>query len=154
MKKSVKTVEVFNAYNILSTAKFDKLTDTIKVSVWKIARKLKPVAQEFGDTSRDCAEKMQPTEDFPERLRRWQKYNQLKKDGKPTIDIMSTAEHDAFSQEFQKYNKLVNEAMKESAESKVELNFEPISEDGLMKLAESNDWTLGQIVAVGDLICE
>jgi hypothetical protein len=56
---------VFNAYNILSTAKFDKLTDTIKVSVWKIARKLKPVAQEFGDTSRDCAEKMQLTEDFP-----------------------------------------------------------------------------------------
>ena len=154
MKKSVKTVEVFNAYNILSTAKFDKLSDTIKVSVWKIARQLKPVAQGFGDTSRDCAEKMQPTEDFPERLRRWQKYNQLKEEGKPTIDVMSTAEHDTFSQEFQKYNKLVNEAMKESAESKVELNFEPISEDGLMKLAESNDWTLGQIVAVGDLICE
>ena len=154
MKKSVKTVEVFNAYNILSTAKFDKLSDTIKVSVWKIARQLKPVAQEFGDTSRDCAEKMQPTEDFPERLRRWQKYNQLKEESKPTIDVMSTAEHDAFSREFQKYNKLVNEAMKESAESKVELNFEPISEDGLMKLAESNEWTIGQIVAVGDLICE
>ena len=154
MKKSVKTVEVFNAYNILSTAKFDKLPDTIKVSVWKIARQLKPVAQGFGDMSRDCAEKMQPTEDFPERLRRWQKYNQLKEESKPTIDVMSTAEHDAFSREFQKYNKLVNEAMKESAESKVELNFEPISEDGLMKLAESNGWTLGQIVAVGDLICE
>ena len=154
MKKSVKTVEVFNVYNILSTAKFDKLSDTIKVSVWKIARQLKPVAQEFGDTSRDCAEKMQPTEDFPERLRRWQKYNQLKEESKPTIDVMSTAEHDAFSREFQKYNKLVNEAMKESAESKVELNFEPISEDGLMKLAESNEWTIGQIVAVGDLICE
>lgn len=154
MKKSVKTVEVFNAYNILSTAKFDKLPDTIKVSVWKIARQLKPVAQGFGDMSRDCAEKMQPTEDFPERLRRWQKYNQLKEESKPTIDVMSTAEHDAFSREFQKYNKLVNEAMKESAESKVELNFEPISEDGLMKLAESNEWTIGQIVAVGDLICE
>ena len=154
MKKTVKTSVVIGVFNVLSQAKYGLMSDADKIKVWKIARKLKPIAQKFEDDSRDCADKMKPTEDFTDRLRRWQEYNQLKNNNQPTIDIMSTAEHDAFTKEWNKYNELVGKAMKEYTDKEVEVDFEPISEDALLKLMESNEWTIGQVAVAGDFICE
>ena len=68
MKKSIKTSEILGVYNIISNAKYGKMSDDDKVKVWKIARKLKPVAVKFEDDSKDAAEKMKPAKDFDERL--------------------------------------------------------------------------------------
>ena len=154
MKKTVKTSVIINVYNVLSGAKYGAMSDADKIKLFKISRKLKPIAQQFEEDSRDCAEKMKPTEDFTDRLRRWQEYNQLKSNNQPTIDIMTNAEHDAFTEEWNKYNELVGKAMKEYADKEVNVDFEPISEDALVKLMESNEWTLGHVAIVGDFICE
>lgn len=154
MTKKVKTNVIIAVYSILANAKYGKMSDDAKIKMWKIMRKLKPIAQQFEEDSKDCADKMKPTEDFFDRLRKWQEYNRLHQDGKPTIDIMTTAEHDAFTDEYNKYNQLVGKAMKESSEREVSVDFDPIDDDALLALMESNDWTLGQVAVAADFICE
>jgi hypothetical protein len=36
----------------------------------------------------------------------------------------------------------------------VSVDFEPIDDDALLALMESNDWTLGQVAVAADFICE
>ena len=38
------------------------------------------------------------------------------------------------------------------ADKEVTLDFEPISEDAFTKLMNSNDWTMAQALAVGEII--
>jgi hypothetical protein len=40
------------------------------------------------------------------------------------------------------------------AKKEVELELEPITEDALLKLAGTNDWNVGQIDEVSELVCE
>lgn len=154
MKKTVKTSEILAVYNIISSAKYGKLSDEDKVKVWKITRKLKPIATKFDDDSKDAAEKMKPTEDFSERLEKAQEYERLRSEKQPTIDIMTTADYKKFVEELKKYNKLVGDAVKEFADKEVELEFCAINEEAFGKLMASNEWTMGQVSVLGDFICE
>ena len=154
MKRTVKTKEILNVYQHLGQAKYGKLSDEDKIKVWKIARKLKPIAQKFEEDSRDCAEKMKPTDDFTERLQKAQEYERLKQQNEPTIDVMTTAEYDAFIAEFRSYQKLVDKAIKEMADVEVDVCFEPISEESFGQLMASNEWTMAQAATIGDFICE
>lgn len=154
MKKTFKTSEILAVYNIIASAKYGKLSDEDKVKVWKITRKLKPIATKFDEDSKDAAEKMKPTEDFNDRLEKAQEYERLRNEKQPTIDVMSTADYDKFVEELKKYNKLVSDAVKEFADKEVELEFNAISEDSFGKLMASNEWIMGQVSILGDFICE
>lgn len=151
MKKTIKTEDALKAYNIISQAKYSKMDDADKVRAWKIARALKPVATRFDEDSRDAADKLKPTDDFTERLGKAQEYERLTKEGQPTIDIMTTADYHAFVKEFQKYNQLVADAVKEFGAKEVELDFEPLTDDAFGKLMASNEWTMEQATALGEL---
>ena len=154
MKKTVKTSEILAVYNIISSAKYGKLSDEDKVKVWKITRKLKPIATKFDEDSKDAAEKLKPTEDFSDRLEKAQEYERLRSEKQPTIDVMTTADYDKFVEELKKYNKLVGDAVKEFADKEVELEFNAVSEEAFGKLMASNEWTMGQVSVLGDFICE
>lgn len=154
MKKTIKTSEVLSVYNVLNAAKYSKLDDADKIKVWKINRALKPTATKFDEDSKDAAEKMKPTEDFQERLQKAQEYERLRQKHEPTIDIMTTADYDAFISEFKKYNETVSNAVKEFADKEVEIEFEPITEDAFGKLLSSNEWTMEQATVVGEFIVE
>ena len=54
----------------------------------------------------------------------------------------------------QKYQKLLFDALKEFSEKDVELEFEPLDDDGFGKLMASNEWTMDQVLALTDIICE
>lgn len=56
------------------------------------------------------------------------------------------------SENFQNYNRLVADAVKEFADKEVEIEFEPLSEDAFGKLMASNEWTMEQTVEIGMLI--
>lgn len=156
MKQKVKTEKVLAAFNVLNTAKYGKLDDQDKIKVWKIARLLKPIATKFDEESKDAAEKMKPTEDFSDRLQKAQQYEQDIR--KPDYDAeklpMGPNEYRDFIEEFKKYQKLVNDAVKEFADKEVELEFEPVSEEVFGKLMASNDWTMDQVTTLGDMICK
>lgn len=155
-KQTIKTEKVLNAYRVLSTAKYSKMDDSDKIKVWKIARTLKPVADKFEDDSKDAAEKMKPFEDFDEKLSKAQDYERKMKDENLDASTlpMGAAEYSEFVGEFQKYNVLVNKAVREFAEKEVELEFDAISEEAFGKLMASNEWTMEQAMVLGDIITD
>lgn len=155
MKKKLKTIEILAIYAIISKAKYGKMDDADKIKAWKICRKLKPVASKFKEDSKDAAEKFKADiKDFDERLQKAQEYERLRSKQEPTIDIMTTAEYDAFIKEFEEYNNLVQKAIQEFADKEIEIDFEPISEDAFGKMMASNEWTMEQVTTLGDFICE
>ena len=158
-KQTIKTEKVLNAYRVLSTTKYGKMDDGDKIKVWKIARTLKPVADKFEDDSKDAAEKFKPSEDFSERLQKAQDYERILKEENAkgnkadmTKLPMGANEYGDFVKEFQKYNKLVGDAIKEFADKEVELEFEKLTEDAFGKLMASNEWTMEQAMEIGMLI--
>jgi len=158
MKKTIKTNDILNAYNVLNSAKYGSMEDADKIKVWKIARALKPVATKFDEDSKDAAEKLKPEIDggFDETLQKAQEYERMIRDTKADMTKlpMGAAEYDAFIKEFKKYNKLVGDAVKDFAEKEVKVDFEPLSEDAFGKLMASNDWNMAQVVALSEIVCE
>lgn len=74
MKKNVKTEAVLKVYNIISSAKYGKMSDDDKIKIWKITRILKPIASEFEENSKDAYEKFIPNEGFKDNLQKAQEY--------------------------------------------------------------------------------
>lgn len=154
-KMTLKTDKVLKAYNIISQAKYTKMDDADKIKVWKIARALKPVATKYDEDTKDAAEKLKP-EGFDENLRKAQEYERVAKDkGADASGLeMGAAEYGKFIGELQKYNRLVNDAVREFADKEVELTFDALSEEAFGKLMSSNDWTVDQAETAGDIVCE
>lgn len=157
MKDGTMTTEkVLAAWRTLNQAKYQKLDDADKVKVWKATRALRPIAEKFDEDLKDAAKKLKPSEDFDERLAKAQKYEVMIK--QPDLDAeqlpMGAAEYTNFIDEFHAYNKLVDEAMKEYAQQKVEIEVEPLSEESFAKLMASNDWTMAQVVSLDDILVE
>ena len=156
MTKKIKTSEILAAYNVLNTAKYGSMEDADKIKVWKITRALKPIATKFDEDSKDAAEKMKPKDkDFDETLQKAQEYERIIRDTKADTKKlpMGAAEYDAFIEKFKEYNKLVGKAVEDFANKEVKVSFEPLSDDAFGKLMSSNEWTMGQAVALSEIIC-
>ena len=150
MKKQIKTEALLKVFNVLNGAKYGKMDDADKIRVFKIVRKLKPIAEVFEDESKDAAEKLK-FEDFDNLLEKAKEYEaKVKKDGEELP--MTAEEYNKFISDFKDYNKLVGEAIKEFAERENELDFDGITEDAFNKLMNSNDWTFGQAAALEVII--
>ena len=157
MKKSIKTSEILATYNVLNSAKYGSMEDADKIKVWKITRALKPIATKFDEDSKDAAEKMKPKDkDFDETLQKAQEYERIIRDPKADTKKlpMGAAEYDAFIEKFKEYNKLVGKAVEEFANKEVKVSFEPLNDDAFGKLMSSNEWTMGQAVALSEIICD
>lgn len=158
MKKSIKTSEILTAFNVLNSAKYGSMSDEDKIKVWKITRALKPIATKFDEDSKDAAEKMKPKMEggFDEKLQKAQEYENLIKDPKADMkkSPMGAAEYEAFIKEFKEYNKLVGKAIEDFAKKEVKIEFEPLTDEAFAKLMTSNEWTMGQVVALSEIICK
>ena len=156
MTKKIKTSEILAAYNVLNTAKYGSMEDADKIKVWKITRALKPIATKFDEDSKDAAEKFKPKDkDFDEKYQKAQEYERIIRDPKADTKKlpMGAAEYDAFIEKFKEYNKLVGKAVEDFANKEVKVSFEPLSDDAFGKLMASNEWTMGQAVALSEIIC-
>ena len=157
MTKKIKTSEILAAYNVLNSAKYGSMEDADKIKVWKITRALKPIATKFDEDSKDAAEKMKPKDkDFDETLQKAQEYERIIRDPKADTKKlpMGAAEYDAFIEKFKEYNKLVGKAVEDFANKEVKVEFEPLNDDAFGKLMASNEWTMGQAVALSEIICD
>ena len=155
MKKELTTEKVLVAYRILGPAKYDKMSDEDKVKVWKIARQMKPIATQFEEESKDASEKLKPGDDFVERLQKAQEYERKVKEGDTDGKLpMAPKEYQEFMKEFQKFQGLVDKAIREFAKKMVSLDFEPLTEEAFGKLMASNSWTSDQTIELGDILCE
>ena len=143
MKKNLKVSEIFNAYNVIGKAKYQKLEDSDKVKVWKISRQLKPIALQFEEEKEDATKSFY-TEELIEKVRKGQQYEDAKKEGASELP-MTEQEYKEAIKEIVKAKALVEKALSESLAKEVELEFEPISEEALGLLMASNDWNMAQV---------
>jgi hypothetical protein len=150
MKKTLKTVEVLNAYEILSKAKYQKLNEEDKIKIWKVQRNLKPVAKKFEEDKADATENLIPS-DFIGRLSKAQEYEALKAQGKDELPLTSI-EYINILKEIKDYNVLIAKALKDIGEKEVEINFEPISEKAFGELMSSNDWSLKEVELIDFIV--
>lgn len=155
MKKTIKTEKIYMASLTLNAAKYGKLSDDDKIKVWKISRKLQPIAKDFEDATKDATEKMKP-EGYDDKLQKSQEYERMTKAS--NFDArelpMGPAEHEAFLKENRELQKLVTDALQELSDKEVELEFDALSQDSFVKLINSNDWTFGQVTLLGEVIVE
>ena len=142
--KSIKlsTKKIAEAYQTIEGAKYQKMGDEDKIRLWKILRKLKPLATGFIEAVKDAQKMLLPTEDFQERLQQAIRHERaLKGCGEA---VMSDDEYLRVLEEYNGYRKLVEKAVRDLEDREEELELETISEEAFGKLMASNDWTFSQ----------
>ena len=156
MKKVVlKTKKVLAVFNLLNVAKLGEMEDANKIKVFHILRALKPVATKYDEFYKDAVEKLKP-EGYDEKILKWNecrekiqlgvKMEKLPMDGDDFVDMTYKV--------INPFNKAINDATDKEAETEAEVEFEPISERAFMKLVKANDWNVGQIDELNELVCE
>ena len=102
------------------------------------------------------AEKLKPFDDYDEKLAEAQEYDRVSRDKNADASQlkMGAAEFNEFVKEMNHYQDLISKALKDEMEKDVEVEFEPIGEDALLKLMNSNDWTMAEVMAVSEVAVE
>lgn len=152
---TIKKKKVLAAFNLLNVAKLSEMEDADKIKVFHILRALKPVATKYDEFYKDAVEKLKP-EGYDEKILKWNecrekiqlgvKMEKLPMDGDDFVDMTYHV--------INPFNKALNDATDKEAETEVEVEFEPISERAFMKLIKANDWNVGQIDELNELVCE
>lgn len=155
MNKTMKTIDIINAYNVLNAAKLNKLADADKFTVIRAMRALKPIHTDYEEAVKDAQERLKP-EGFDDLQRRAADWNATHKDKqlkdltpeeRTTLDGINTA--------FRDYTDKVEKCVRDLAERDCELTYTRLTEEAFGKLLESNpDWTMQQILAVADVLEE
>ena len=140
----LRTKEVAEAYNLISTAKYQKLSDDDKVKLWKISRKLSPIAEQYNKDVEDAKQRLLPSEDFPQRLQMGLKYQSLRDSGEKDLP-MTEEEFTKIAAEWNNYNAILDKALRDIAEEKQTIEINTITEDAFGGLMASNDWTFEQV---------
>ena len=140
----LKTKEIVAAYAILSKAKYQKLSDEDKISIWKVMKALKPTAAAFDEESKDAQKQFSPYEDFANDCNMAAQYIVAKKAGSKDLP-MTEEQYKRIDEEFGKYKALIDKALAETKEKPVTIEFKALSEDAFSKLMASNDWTLSEV---------
>lgn len=144
MEKTTK--EIVEAYALLREAKVTRMDDADKFKVIKALRPMRKVSEEFDDFRSDALEKLKGErhDEMAERARKWQQ------DGdKTTLTEAERAEVNAY---FTEYNDKVTKCLKDEMGKTHDLGDTGLTDDALGKLVASNDWTLGQIETVAEVL--
>lgn len=134
--KAEKIIKVFRILE-LESAKLTKLEGAKKFKVIKAIRQLKKVAADFDDELKYAQEKLKP-ENFDAIVEKLRKQEQTSNEENEII---------------RKYDSEVSEYMKSELEKEISLDFEPLSQEEMYLLADSNpEWNVAQLTAVQDAI--
>lgn len=153
MEKRVECKDIAMAYKVLAGAKYQKLSDDDRVKIWKITRALKAVAVSYESDVQSAQKELMPDDKFPQNFQKARQYEQMKAKNEENLP-MSESEYNEFVELFKGYQTLVNQALEDIAKKEIALDFEPISEEAFGQLMASNDWTLEQASALGEVIVE
>lgn len=137
MKKTLKTIEVADAYQLIEGANYQSLSDADKVKLWKISRVLKPTAVQFLSDKQDAIKSF-ITPEFAENFRKCKEFETAKDAGKELP--FPEEEYHKYGKDVVSTNQLMEAALGELADKEVTLEFEPLEEDALGKLITRNGW--------------
>lgn len=130
------TDQIVTAFRLINNAKLTKMETAERFALIKAMRQLKKVATEFDDFLKDAQDKLKP-ENFDTIMEKYQSKQELTSE-----EIVA----------FNKYNKNVSDCLKDELDKEIELTFEPLTEESLGRLIESNDYTVNDIMVIEDVL--
>jgi len=152
---TIKTAKIHEVYLLLSKARYTKLTSEEKKQTLRLALALRPIADKYAGDTQLLQEKLKPSEDIFDRFQEYQQTLLMIQHPKADLSRlpMGLSETRAFKEEWDQYNKLLEEEMKNLDED-VELDVAPLSADAITHLMDSNEWTFDQVVLLSEAIGE
>lgn len=148
---TLKREKIVQVFRMLNNAKYQKLSDSDKVNVWKIVRTLRPIAQKCEEDISDAQIKLVPYEGFGMDLNKAKQYEKAKSEGIEDSP-MTEEEYKKFQTAFNSYSKLLTSALKDILDQEETIEFNALSEDSFGKLMASNDWTFKEVESLDFII--
>lgn len=144
--KKITTEKILSVYNLISDAKLTKMEDCDKFKTIKIIRALKPVVTNFEDFKKVAKDKLKgDNHDYMlEKAQQWQ--------AECEKTTLSESERIEINRYFNDYNNKISECLKDEGLKENELDYEPLGAGAFGKFVASNDWTLGEIAAIEEVI--
>ena len=144
----MKTSTIIEIYSVLREAKLTKMESKEKFQVIRIMRAMKPVAEEWDSFIKTMDEKLKGEhhEEMLAKAQQWQK------EGEKTT--LSLDERMAVNEYFAKFNKDRTEMINSEQSKEVNVLFDKLTEEAFEHLVDSNDFNVGQIVALQEAICQ
>lgn len=152
MEKNVKTKNVVEVFSIMKAAKYSKMSDADKISVWKIYKAIKTIGKDYEDDIKDLEQKLIPYEGFSDDLTKAIKFENSKVNNE-TLSEMTDDEYKCFISKFNVFRTSVDNAIKEIDEKTVTINIEPLTSDAFDRFRMSNDWTFEQAAIIEEFVC-
>lgn len=147
----MKVGEITKSYIILKEAKLTKMEDVDKFKVIRAMREMRPVVEKYSNDEKEAIEKLED-EEYKSALDKAERHNNALKEGDKSA-ILSHEELKDIQSYFEKVDKSKNECIKELQEEEKDLDFEKISQEALIKLIVSNDFTVGQMLYLEITLC-
>jgi hypothetical protein len=144
----MKTNSIVSVFNLLNSAKINKVNDSGKIKIIKAVRQMKPIANGFDELLNDARERLkgEEHEEMSEKAGRWQMEGD-------TVDL-TDEEKIAINNYFIAYSNRIDECIKEEADREHELTFTKLTEEEFEGLISSNDWDVKTIMEIQEIICE
>lgn len=145
MKKTTK--EILDAYVLLVNAKVTKMDDADKFKVIKALRPIRKIGNDFNDFKTVVLEKLKGEnhDELAKMANKWQKEKEN--------TTLTEQEKIKVNSYFAEYNNKVTKCLKEELEKEHDLDDVNLTEEAFGQLVASNDWTLGQIEIVENILC-
>lgn len=143
----MKTSTIIEIYSVLREAKLTKMESKEKFQVIRIMRAMKPVAEEWDSFVKTMDEKLRGEnhEDMLAKAQQWQK------EGEKTT--LSLEERMAVNEYFGKLDRERRELIASEQSKEVNILFDKLTEEAFEHLVDSNDFVVGQILALQEAIC-
>ena len=144
----MKTSTIIEIYSVLREAKLTKMESKEKFQVIRIMRAMKPVTEEWDSFVKTMDEKLKGEhhEEMLAKAQQWQK------EGEKTT--LSLDERMAVNEYFAKFNKDRTEMINSEQSKEVNVLFDKLTEEAFEHLVDSNDFVVGQILALQEVICK
>lgn len=143
----MKTSTIIEVYQLLNNAKLTKMESKEKFQVIRIMRAMKPVAEEWDSFVKTMDEKLRG-ENHDVMLAKAQ---QWQKEGEKTT--LSLDERMAVNEYFGKLDRERRELIASEQSKEVNTLFDKLTEEAFERLVDSNDFVVGQILALQEAIC-
>lgn len=144
----MKTEIIVSVFNLLSSAKINKVSDSGKIKIIKAMREMKPIATDFDELVKDAREKLQGDnhDEMVEKAQRWQQKGD-------EVD-MTDEEKIAVNTYFAEYGQRIDACITEEAKKEHEMNFTKLTDEEFEGLLSSNDWDVKTIMDIQDALCD
>ena len=128
MGKEITVKKISDIYNIVSSAKFTKMSDQNKITAWKMIKEIKTIAAPFNEDIEDIKRMFMPYEGFENDLMTGMRYEEAKKNNNDFSEI-TDEEFAEILEKYKSYQTSVDKAIEDISDRKVTLKNNPLNKE-------------------------